>query len=232
MPICALARIRVLATSLLVAAVAVGCPAPKPSPASAAPVASASMPPTAKSTAGTATLEIENDTAVATMVYVAFGADSAITTWPSCPVTSRLNCQMPLAAKTTVAVPLGGQYLNATFSFDGPVTCGATKAEANLNNPKWYDIADVSLVDGFSSPLVVKAGDRMLEALRKTGNEKAFGVYPLGCDICTARQNPPCGMSPTREGCKAGPDQYHPDVPCQFQGSVMGGGTAVRIIHL
>ena len=66
-----------------------------------------------------------------------------------------------------------------------------------------------------------------------SGNEKNFGVYPLGCDICVRRDKPACGFVPGKAGCKSGPDPYHPDVPCQYQGVTMGGGsTAIRIAHL
>jgi hypothetical protein len=50
----------------------------------------------------------------------------------------------------------------------------------------------------------------------------------LGCDICTARDNPPCGIAKGKEGCKAG-TQYKPDVPCQNQGKKMGGGSVVVV---
>jgi hypothetical protein len=179
--------------------------------------------------AGTSTLDMTNSTKADTVVYFAFGADSAITSWSFCPITARLNCQFTLKAGTTKHLPLGGQYLNATISFGAPVTCNTTKAELNINNPNWYDISDVSLVDGYDNKIMIMAGGKRISIAGPTGNEKAFGVYPMGCDICVARQSPPCGMSPGKDGCKAGPDQYHPKVPCQWQGTVMGGGTAMRI---
>jgi hypothetical protein len=177
---------------------------------------------------GTSTLSVTNSTKIATVVYFAFGADSAITSWPVCPTTSRLNCQMPLPAGATVPLPLGGKYLNATFSFGAPVSCGSTKGELNLNNPKWYDIADVSLVDGYSNKIEIDIGAVKLGPPKgKTGNSKVYGLFPLGCDICTARQHPPCGMTPGKGDCKAG-TQYKPAVICQWQGSVKGGGSGVR----
>lgn len=184
---------------------------------------------------GTSTVEISNDTASDTVVYFAFGADSAITSWSFCPTTSRLNCQFPLKAHTKQNLPLAGAYLNATFSFGAAVTCGSTKGELNLNNPKWYDIADVSLVDGYSNKIAISITGahgtvtKLGPPLGRNGNQKVFGLFPLGCDICVARKNPPCGMTPGKSGCKAGPDQYHPNVPCQFQGSTMGGGSTVRV---
>lgn len=180
--------------------------------------------------AGSSTLSITNSTRANTIVYFAFGADSAIVSWKFCPITARLNCQFPLKAGATQTLPLDGKYLNATISFGAPVTCNTTKAELNLNNPAWYDIADVSLVDGYSNKVEIDIGSVKLgPPLGATGNEKVYGLFPNGCDICVARQNPPCGMAPGKDGCKKGPDQYHPDVPCQWQGHVMGGGSTVKI---
>jgi hypothetical protein len=182
---------------------------------------------------GGSSLHVINSSAADTIVYVAFGADSAITQWPVCPATTRLNCKFSLKAHATQDLPLGGSYLNATLSFGAPVTCSTTKAELNLNNPQWYDIADVSLVDGYSNRIEIDAGGVKLgPPVGATGNEKVYGVFPNGCDICVARQSPPCGMKPGKDGCKKGPDQYHPDVPCQFQGKVLGGGTAMRVVLL
>ena len=102
-----------------------------------------------------------------------------------------------------------------------------------MNNPNWFNIADVSLVDGFSNLVAIdvkdSGGDRTLgPPFGPKGNEKVYGLFPLGCDICTARQNPPCGIKPGGDGCKAG-TQYNPNPPCQWQGSVKGGGGAVTV---
>jgi hypothetical protein len=149
---------------------------------------------------------------------------------------SGLTCSFVLAKHATKNVPLAGKYLNATVSFDAPVTCGVTKAELNLNNEAWFDTLDVSLVDGFSNLVAIdavsSAGSVTLGPPNGVaGNEKVFGLFPNGCDICTARQTPPCGMTPGTDGCKTG-TQYKPDVPCQWQGPTMGGGTqaAVRLV--
>jgi len=188
-----------------------------------------------------ATVEISNETAQDVTAFVSFGADSVVlpSAWPFCQAPTALTCQIPIKAHQKQPLPLAGKYLNATIGFGAPVSCGSTKAEINVNNPKWYDTADISLVDGFSTKLAITVADPSTKIAKtlgpvtsKTGNEKAFGVYPLGCDICVARQQPPCGQIPGRDGCKAGPDQYHPDVPCQFQGSVMGGGSQITIFHL
>lgn len=184
--------------------------------------------------AGKATASVDNTTANEVVVYVAFGADSAVKAvdWKSfCTVDHALNCHFTLASKATQALPLAGKYLNATLSFTKPVSCNTTKAELNINNPKWYDIADVSLVDGYDNKIEITAGSTKLgPPVGAAGNEKIFGVYPLGCDICTCRQKPPCGMKPGCDGCKKG-TQYKPDVPCQYQGSVKGGGEAFVVIY-
>ena len=192
--------------------------------------------PTLGAEGGEATLLVASQRDTDTVVFVAFGADSAITSWPVCPPTSRLNCQFPLPRHSSVRLPLAGKYLNATLAVGAPPGCGTTKAELNLNNPKWFDTVDLSLVDGFNDPMgatvVDKGASKTLgPVLRATGNEKAFGVFPYGCDICTARQSPPCGISPGGPGCKAG-TQYKPDVPCQYQGVTKGGGAVVTITVL
>lgn len=184
------------------------------------------------------TLQVANHTALATTVYVAFGADSAITArhWPACTqdTPNGLDCQFDLPAGATMTMPANG-YLNATLAFGKAVGCGATKVELNLNNPKWYDIADVSLVDGFNLPVKVQFGAQTALAAGSTGNERAFGVYPFGCDICVARQSPPCGIAPSptpgSAGCKQG-TQYKPAVPCQLQGATMGGGNLAVVVSV
>jgi hypothetical protein len=187
------------------------------------------------------TLAIENDDALNVVVYVAFGSDSAVT--PSslslCRIDAGLTCDFVVKGHSTQEIPIGGRYLNATIAFSEPVGCGATKAELNLNNSGWYDTADVSLVDGFNAPVAIDlypldAGTavRLGPVTSAEGNEKAYGVFPLGCDICVARQNPPCGMRPGKAGCKAGPNQYRPDVICQYQGASFGGGERVVVRRL
>jgi hypothetical protein len=176
---------------------------------------------------------VENATDKQALVFVTFGADSAVrptSGWKFCwPDDGPLLCRFSLASRAKQELPTGGKYLNATVTFDAPATCGSTKGEVNANNPAWYDTADVSLVDGFSNFVVVVANGTRIVPHGKTGNEKAFGVYPIGCDICVASQQPPCGMSPGKDGCKAG-TQYQPTVPCQYQGPTMGGGGLIQVM--
>ncbi len=184
-----------------------------------------------------ASITIENGTDHLAVVTIVFGSDTVVKGWPFCKPTGPA-CSFTLEGKASKALPLGGQYLNATLVFDGRLDgalCGETKAEFNVNNPKWYDILDVSLVDGFSNKMEIIAVEPVGSSTRigppagRDGNEKVFGLYPYGCDICVARQPPmSCGIASGGAGCKGG-TQYKPDVPCQYQGSVMGGGTVATV---
>jgi len=223
-------RLRIL---VLVCLALVACHRTPPTPA---PPASSSATPADVGVETTgAILTVSNDTASPTTLYVAFGSDSVVvpSTWPFCTATSGLTCTVQLAAKSSQPLPLAGRYVNATMGFGAPVGCGTTKAEVNLNNPKWYDTADVSLVDGYSTRIAIEVSDArglvyLGPPVGATGNEKVLGVFPLGCDVCVARQSPPCGIAPGKTGCKSG-TQYKPDVPCQYQGATMGGGGAYRV---
>ena len=176
-------------------------------------------------------LSVTNNQTAGTTVYVAFGSDSKLgpADWSFCKG-SGLVCNFPLGATTTQAMPNPkGKYINATFAFGAAVGCGVTKAEVNINNPTWYDTLDVSMVDGYSNKIKIVATPTEGKAVTlgppvgKTGNENVYGLFPYGCDVCTARQSPPCGISKGKTGCKAG-SQYNPVPPCQFQGPKKGGG--------
>jgi len=177
------------------------------------------------------TVVIANDTGADAVVYFSFGADSVVlpSDWTFCKATGNLNCSFAIHAHSEQVLPLKG-YLNATLAFNSQVGCNSTKAELNINNPKWYDVMDISLVDGYSNKIQISDGTKTIGPPNgKDGNEKVFGLYPYGCDICTGRQNPPCGIPAGGTGCKAG-TQYKPDVPCQYQGDTMGGGkSAIRV---
>lgn len=195
------------------------------------------------SAAGT-TLEIENRTDAGVQVYVAFGAHSVVSpetpNWEFCAGDAASACSFFLGPDVTRVLPLAGMYFNATISFGGAVTCGTTKAEFDLNSTTWYDTMDLSLVDGFNAALGAEvrgpndAGLVTLgPVLHERGNERAFGVFPLACDICVSRQAPPCGYrrGPSPE-CKKG-KQNDPDVICQYQGSAMhGADTSVKLVYL
>jgi len=174
---------------------------------------------------------VSNQTDNDTTVYVSFGSNSVVlpTEWSFCKSTVNLHCEFPLGSYSSRQLPLDNRYLNATISFSSPAGCGTTKAEININNPHWYDIVDISLVDGYSNSISVMVDTTLLgPVINAKYNEKIFGVYPLGCDICVSRQAPSCGMNPGSDGCKSG-TQFNPDVPCQYQGTVMGGGSNILI---
>ena len=216
-------------------------PAPPPAAdATPAPPAPAAAQLQSAATSTASTVAITNETAAELRVFIAFGADSVVlpASIPDCHVDAGLTCAFPLGAHATKDLPLGGRYLNATLAFGMPVGCGATKAELNVNNPKWYDTIDISLVDGFNAPMAIDVasledgGSHVLGPVRSAqGNEKAYGVFPYGCDICVERQHPPCGIAPGKEGCKTG-TQYKPDVICQYQGGGFGGGSRIVVKRL
>jgi len=236
--VCAIAACRQTPSQAVIEASAIEVAATAPLPDVATPVDVAADVSVATALGGS-TLAIANASSKPTQVFVAFGADSVVlpSSWAICASASQpLNCSFALAADTTQTLALAGKYLNATISFDAPVGCGSTKAELNVNNPKWFDVADISLVDGFNRDLRVLLGAQQLGPTHgKDDNATAIGVFPLGCDICVARQSPPCGIAPSptpgSAGCKHG-TQYAPDVPCQLQGAVKGGGSAVVVTLL
>lgn len=192
---------------------------------------------------------ITNQTDADTTVYIAFGADSAVTQadWAGFCAGSGRSCQFALAAKAIRKLPNPtGRHLDMTITFGAPAGCGVTKAALTVNDPSSVDVYYVSLVDGFSNriAIVVTSGGHLPIQLGPprgdAGDEFNFGVYPLGCDACVARCNPPCGISPSdplvgcdedcsgcgsngTDGCK-GTSQGSPTVPCDYQGSQIGGG--------
>jgi len=187
-------------------------------------------------------LTVQNFTGESTTVYVAFGSDSVVLPkdWSWCNG-SGLNCSFDLGAfDSRIMDNKDGKYLNATMSFGAAVGCGVTKAEININNPNWYDILDVSLVDGFSNRVSIVA-----ESMVGTKEESVtlgpatdgptdadlLGVYPFGCDICVERQSPPRGIAKGKKGCKAG-TQDDPKPPCQWQGTSKGGGDLSVLVKL
>jgi hypothetical protein len=229
---------------VLCASVLFGCskPAPPvPEPAPPAAVVDAGAP-----AAPTATLAVENRTDAGATFFATFGADSEIhaSDWSAvCAVPDGGSvCAAPMPAGARWDLPTSGalgRYLNATIAVGatGPGCSagggrGATVAEMTLNRPGTIsDTGDVSLVDGYSDKLevfVLFAGDSsaMLGPPRgSTGNESVYGVFPLGCDWCVQRGDPPCGQKPCALygcGCKTSGTQFNPGVPCQ--GSFARGG--------
>jgi len=223
--------------AFLVALFLVACPSPTCPPgsdAAPAPVPEATTPEAAPAASGGTSVIVKNSGPDAVSVAIAFGSDSQVTSFSFCASTGPLTCSFKLDGKSNRELPLNGAYLNATFAFNTSVGCGSTKAEVNVNNPQWYNTVDISLVDGFSTPLMIvykdPSGARTFSVSGLKGNERAPAVFPLGCDTCVARTKPACGMSPGKDGCKGG-TQFKPDVPCQFQGSTMSGhATSIEIV--
>jgi len=213
----------------------VGCQK-TPSPSTSTGPAGASSPERLRAGAtGSTTVTVTNTTSSPVTVNVAFSAASVVTPsqWSFCNVDAGLTCAFTLTASpgpgNSQSLPLAGQYLNATLAFNSTPSCNSTKAELNVNNPTWYDIVDVSLVDGYSNDIEINANGTLLGPPNPDGgNASVFGLFPYGCDICVARQSPPCGISPGGSGCKSG-TQYNPTVPCQYQGPVMGGGSTITV---
>jgi len=181
--------------------------------------------PEAGSDAAVTQARVFNKTATSTTVYAQFGADSEVgpADWPFCGDAS--PCSFPLAADAGQSLPTLGKHLNVTLSFDQSPQCTTTLGELDIGNPQWTeDTANISLVNGWSNDIEIDvSGSQTLGPTKgPNGNASIYGVYPNGCDICVARQSPPCGISPCGGpdgspascGCKAG-TQYNPTVPCQ-----------------
>lgn len=170
-----------------------------------------------------------------------FGADSKITATELgsfCKSsTHKLNCRFdvpPNGGKVEIPNP-SYKYVNFAIAFKSDVGCGSTKAEGTINNPGWYDVMDVSLVDGFNEKIqmnVTPTGGKTVvlgPPKGKTGNERVYGVFPVGCDVCAEKRNPPCGISKGRDGCKGG-TEYKPDVICQYQENAPAGTVEVILV--
>jgi hypothetical protein len=141
---------------------------------------------------------------------------------PFCKVTGPLNCEFTLGANSSLDIPNPqAKYLNMALAFNAQVACGSTKAEVLVNNPNWFDVLDVSVVDGFNEKIQINltpTGGSMTQLgppVGKLGNQKVFGVFPYGCTICAGIKNAPCGDAGGGE-CKSG-SESKPDVLCQYQ---------------
>jgi hypothetical protein len=133
------------------------------------------------------TVRITNRQGTQAQVYINFAADSVLkpTDVPFCKVTGSLNCEFTLAANSSRDIPNPqAKYLNMALAFNAPVTCGSTKAEVLVNNPNWFDVLDVSVVDGFNEKIQINltpTGGSMTQLgppVGKLGNQKVFGVFP------------------------------------------------------
>ena|SRR5271157_3393297 len=171
------------------------------------------------------TAAVLNNTMTSTTVYVSFGANSQIgpADWASFCAAVPSGCSFPLAPGASQALQAGGKALDVTIAFDQAPGCGTTLAEINLSISGWtYDTANISLVNGWSNnvQINVSGAETLGPTLGPDANASVYGVFPVACDICVARSNPPCGFDAggcTEAGscgCKTGM-QYNPSVPCQ-----------------
>jgi hypothetical protein len=172
------------------------------------------------------TISLVNKQSSQAEVNINFGADSELNASDLagfCDSTSiPLNCHLTLAGNSSKEIPNPNfKYVNLALAFNSPVTCGATKAEIIANNRKWFDIMDVSVVDGFNNQIEIRAtpsGQATVILGPPTGlsgNQTLFGVYPFACTQCAAILNPPCGSNGAGE-CHAGTES-NPNPPCQYQ---------------
>lgn len=130
-----------------------------------------------------------------------------------------------LEAGETDVVNFGGcttQYMPINITADAyPQTgCSVTQFELNLcagGGPTYQDSYDISLVNGFNYPGEIKPDSgQPIMVCCPTPNSTNPGVFPWGCDICTAQS--PNGGSPcptSNPDCKSG-TQYNPAVPCVY----------------
>ena len=162
-------------------------------------------------------VRITNRQGTQAQVYINFAADSVLkpADVPFCNVTGPLNCEFTLAANSSRDIPNPqAKYLNMALAFNAQVTCGSTKAEVLVNNPNWFDILDVSVVDGFNEKIQVNLTPtngpttQLGPPVGKLGKQKILGVFPFGCTICAGIK--PCGDAGGGE-CKSG-SESKPDV--------------------
>jgi hypothetical protein len=202
------------------------CPAPKPVDSDAGIVAS--------------TAAVQNLTDAGVTVYASFGtADGAVgpDAWATFCAPTPSGCSFGLDAGALQVLPTSGQYLNLTLSFGAPPGCGTTLGELDLANPQWNnDTANISLVNGFNQnvEILVSNGQTLGPTQGGDANADIYGVYPIACDICVARDQPPCGVDaagctlPGSCGCKSG-SQYNPNVPCQ-ESFTRGAAVTVAVV--
>ncbi len=170
------------------------------------------------------TVKITNQQSSPATININFAANSAINAedLSFCKSAAKLNCSFTLAGKKSREIPNPQfEYLNMTLAFNQPVTCGSTKAEVSANNPNWFDVEDVSVVDGFNEKIQINVTPTngkttvLGPPVGKLGNQAVFGVFPFGCTTCVDVANAPCGDA-GKSQCKTGTES-NPSVKCQYQ---------------
>jgi hypothetical protein len=188
---------------------------------------------------------VKNMTNAIAQVNINFGADSKInknnlgTLCNKRGTPSNLNCGFDLGPKESKEISNPSfQMMDFSLAFNKLLGCGATKAELAVNMPGG-DAFDVSVVDGFNEKIamIFDNGQKQVKLgppCGVTGNEKGYGVFPYGCDICAARLSPmtECGPYPSgNQGCKSGTENK-PGVLCQYNLANMGEDNGTITIYL
>jgi hypothetical protein len=182
-----------------------------------------------------------------TEVYVSFGAGSEVdgSTWTFCTPTPS-GCAFPLDSDASRVLPAGSKELSVNISFDQPGGCqgsGIDLGEFTINAGA-YDTADISMVNGWNADMRIDVvdGEHHLTLGPTQGPDSGagiYGIFPNGCDICVARQNPPCAWQTecgTPEGggapcgCQGG-TQYNPSPVCQVTPLPPDSYVTVVLLH-
>ena len=188
---------------------------------------------------------VKNMTNAIAQVNINFGADSKINKsnlGQLCnqrATTSNLNCGFDLGPKESKEIPNPSfQMMDFSLAFNKLIGCGSTKAELAVNMPG-QDAFDVSVVDGFNEKIamIFDNGQKQVKLgppCGVTGNEKGYGVFPYGCDICAGRLSPQkaCGpYPPGNTGCKTG-TETNPGIICQYNFKPYGEDNGTITIYL
>ncbi|MGB7291235.1 MAG: hypothetical protein WBD99_03590 [Thermodesulfobacteriota bacterium] len=185
---------------------------------------------------GVTSVTIMNNQDVSADVYISFESTSCVTSeaWSSfCSEidSSDLNCSFTLDANSSQDLPLTDTTCNAMFTiaFNAPPSqfCDKTQVEFNIYS-NGTDTYDISLVNGFNEPVSITDGTEAGPVDCETGNQNVSGVFPLGCDGCAERLDPPCGFTPGDNSECHGGTQFDPDPPCQFT-QPSGGSFTVNL---
>lgn len=129
---------------------------------------------------------------------------SAILTYPSNTSAACLT-QLQNNGCNGQACSVGGKTLTFDMSTcsgisltiqGGSGRCSNSQAEIYLSSSG--NTYDISLVNGFNTPVKITGGSTAISAKDATANSltnPSVGVYPYGCSTCTARTSADCGYN-------------------------------------
>ena len=160
-----------------------------------------------------------------------------------CTMYGQDRCSITIPKKVgtkTLNLNKGGINLSGGLGREPMGPCPTTMFEINMSprdNPT-TDHYDLSLVNGFNYAMQIKSskGSATAHVTKATGNQNAYGVFPLGCSVCVATGSRPpdftgcpgnassCGgqcFNPNE--CKSGPDEFHANVRCDVANVPTGG---------